>query len=96
MTPCRLPYHRAVDRQRAVVQLTDAVSDVDVYSILAPADGGQGVSPYLAIQHGIATQRFNTVRVEVPVDDGGFCKQTESLVDSVIGFVSNGRLHQDI
>lgn len=76
----RPPYHRAVDGQRAIVQLTDAVADVDVYSIFAPADGGQGVSPHLTIQDGIATQRFDTARAEAPVNDGGFCRQTEILV----------------
>lgn len=54
----------------------DAVADVDVYSIFAPADGGQGVSPHLTIQDSIATQRFDTVWVEVPVNDGGFCRNT--------------------
>lgn len=57
----RSPYHRAVDRQRAIVQLTDTVADVDAYSIFAPADGGQGVSPHLTIQDGIAAHRFDTV-----------------------------------
>ena len=39
----------------------NAVADVDVYSVFAPADGGQRVSPHLAIQDGVATQRFHMV-----------------------------------
>ena len=64
-----ISYHCAIDGQRAIVQLTDAVADLDVYSTFTPLDGGQGVSPNLTIQDGIATQRFNTVRVEVPIND---------------------------
>lgn len=64
-----LSYHCAINSQRAIVQLTDAVADVDVYSTFDPLDGGQGVSPNLTIQDGIATQRFNTVGVEVPIND---------------------------
>lgn len=58
-----LSYHCAIDGQRAIIQLTDAVADLDVYSTFAPLDGGQRVSPNLTIQDGIATQRFNTVGV---------------------------------
>lgn len=72
--PRRPPYHRAVDRQGAVVQLPDAVADGDVYSVFAPADGGRGVSPHLTVQDGVAAQRFDTVRAEVPVNDGGLCR----------------------
>lgn len=62
-------YHCAIDGQRAVVQLTDSVADPDVYSIFAPLDGGQGVSPNLTVQDGIAPQRFNPVGVKISVND---------------------------
>lgn len=70
-------YHCAIDRQRAIVQLTDAVADLDVYSIFAPPDGGQGVSPNLTVQDGITTQRFNTVGVKVSINDRRLWRQTE-------------------
>lgn len=70
-------YHCAIDGQRAVVQLTDAVADLDVYSTFAPADGGQGVSSNLTVQDGIPTQRFNTVGVKVPINDRRLWSQTE-------------------
>lgn len=72
-------YHCAIDCQRAIVQLTDAVVDLDVYSIFAPLDGGQGVSPNLTVQDGITTQRFHTVGVRVPINDRRLWRQTEQL-----------------
>ena len=42
-------YHGAVDGQRTVVQLVDTVADLDVDTLLAPLDGGQGVSSYLTV-----------------------------------------------
>lgn len=62
-------YHCAVDGQRAVVQLADAVADPNVDPTFAPLDCGQRVSPYLTVQDGVATQRFNTVGVLVSIND---------------------------
>ncbi|TNN56512.1 hypothetical protein EYF80_033238 [Liparis tanakae] len=80
-------YRRAVDGQRAVVQLADAVAGRDVDSALAPADGGGGVSPDLAAQGGVAPQRLNAVGVTVPVDDRRLWrhegKDPEDVVDDM-------------
>lgn len=46
---CLFPYHCAIDSQGAVVQLTDSVGDLDVYSIFAPLNSGQWVSTNLAV-----------------------------------------------
>lgn len=46
---CLFPYHCAIDSQRAVVQLTDSVGDLDVYSIFAPLNSGQWVSTNLTV-----------------------------------------------
>lgn len=73
-------YHCAIDGQRAVVQLTDAVVDLDVDSIFAPPDGGQWVSPNLTVQDGITTQRLNTIRVKVPVNDRRLWRQAEEFL----------------
>lgn len=62
-------YHCAVDGEGAVVQLTDSVADLDVYSIFAPLDGWQGVSSNLTVQDCIPAQGFNAVGVKVPIDD---------------------------
>lgn len=72
-------YHCAIDGQGAVVQLTDAVADVDVYPVFAPPDGGQRVSPNLTVQDGITTQRFNTLGVRVPINDRRLWRQTKEL-----------------
>ncbi len=73
-------YHCAIDGQRAVVQLTDAVVNLDVYSIFAPSDGGQRVSPNLTVQDGITTQRLNTIGVKIPINDGRLWRQMEEVV----------------
>lgn len=62
-------YHCAVDGQRAVVQLADAVADLDVDSAFAPLDCGQRVSAYLTVQDGVTAQRFNTIGVQVSIND---------------------------
>lgn len=73
-------YHCAVDGQRAVVQLADAVVNLDVYATFAPLYGGQGVSTNLTVQNCITTQRFNAVGVQVPIYDGRLWRQTEELI----------------
>lgn len=70
-------YHCAIDCQRAVVQLTDAVADLDVDSTFAPLDRGQRVSPYLTVQDGITAQRFDPIGVMVPVDDWRLWRQKD-------------------
>lgn len=62
-------YHCAVDGQRAVVQLPDAVADRDVDSTFAPLDCGQRVPPYLTVKDGVTTQRFNAIGVQVSIND---------------------------
>lgn len=42
---------------------------LDVYSIFAPLDGWQGVSPNLTVEDSVATQRLNMFGVKVPIDD---------------------------
>lgn len=66
-------YHCAVDGQRAVVQLADAVADLDVDSTFAPLDFWQRVSPYLTVQDGVTTQRFNAFGVQVSINDRRLC-----------------------
>lgn len=65
-----LSYHCAIDGQRAIVQLTDSVVDVYVYSIFAPLDGRKRFSPNVTVQDGVAAERFNTTGVTVPINDG--------------------------
>lgn len=62
-------YHCAINGQRAVVQLTYSVADLDVYSIFAPLDGGQRVTADLTVQDGITTERFNPIGMEIPINN---------------------------
>lgn len=63
-------YHSAIDGEGAVVQLADAVADGDVDALLAPLDSGQWITPHLAVQDGVSTQRLDAIGVDVAVYDG--------------------------
>lgn len=66
-------YHCAINGQRAVVQLTYSVADLDVYSIFAPLDGGQRVTADLTVQDGITTERFNPIGMKIPINNRRLC-----------------------